>query len=240
MFGNSQPVTSNQNGPHADLLKTVERHCQTRFRKPASPHTRQAFGQMLSHWHRMGQPPLVLDAGCGVGWSTLTLAQRHPDQLVIGVDQSAERLRRGPDGQAGNPDNLLLLRADLVDFWRLLAAEGCTLDYHYLLYPNPWPRKQHLGRRWHGHPVFPAIATLGGKIECRSNWLIYLEEFAAALSHLTGATAEVTQWLPKDDQVLTPFEAKYRASGHALWRYCTRLPPIRAFHRNTVAATMLP
>ena len=52
------------------------------------------------------------------------------------------------------------------------------------LYPNPWPKKKHLGRRWHGAPVFPALVKLGGELEMRSNWQTYLDEFALALACL--------------------------------------------------------
>jgi tRNA (guanine-N7-)-methyltransferase len=93
---------------------------------------------------------------------------------------------------------------------------------HSLLYPNPWPKKQHLGRRWHGHPVFPAVVALGGRFECRSNWRIYIDECAAALTQLTGLPVQTEAF----DAVapITPFEEKYRASGHALWRCRLALP----------------
>lgn len=226
MSGNSRPVTSNQDGIHPDLLRHLDRHLAASFRKPVSLHTRHAFDRMQAAWRQAGRPPLVLDAGCGVGWSTLALAGRHPGHMVIGVDQSEERLQRGPAARPDNPANLLILRADVVDFWRLMAAAGMTLSHHYLLYPNPWPRKQHLGRRWHGHPVFPVIIALGGRIECRSNWLVYMQEFATALQHLTGQAAEVQGWCPDPDAVLTPFEGKYQASGHSLWRCHADIPAV--------------
>jgi tRNA (guanine-N7-)-methyltransferase len=37
---------------------------------------------------------LILDAGCGVGHSTIQLARAFPDHWVIGVDQSEDRLSR--------------------------------------------------------------------------------------------------------------------------------------------------
>jgi tRNA G46 methylase TrmB len=121
------------------------------------------------------------------------------------------------------------MRADLVDFWRLMLAAGIHPARHYMLYPNPWPKKQHLGRRWHGHPVFPTIVALGGHFECRSNWRIYIDECAAALTQLTGIAARTEPYLDRTRAatiacadpgatVITPFERKYLASGHALWR----------------------
>lgn len=215
MFGNSSSVTSNQDGVHPHLLRHLERHQTHTYDKPIAAHTRQGFEQMLRHWESMGRPPLVLDAACGTGWSSLHLAQQGPQHLVLGLDQSQHRLALGP-AMAERPANLLLLRADVVDFWRLLAQAEMRLARHYLLYPNPWPRKQHLMRRWHGHPAFALLPQLGGEIECRSNWRIYIEEFALALGTLVSRTLAVEP-VPQGP-ALTPFEEKYRASGHALWR----------------------
>ena len=133
--------------------------------------------------------------------------------LVIGVDRSSHRLARA---RSPLPDNALLLRARLEDFWRLLAGKGIGLSKHYLLYPNPWPKPGHLGRRWHGHPVFPLLIGLSRRLELRSNWRLYLEEFRAAAA-ICGTTAPpVVSFSGR--QVLTPFERKYAASGHALFR----------------------
>ena len=110
----------------------------------------------------------------------------------------------------------MLIRADLVDFWRLLAENGIRLARHYNLYPNPWPKIGHLARRWHGHAVFPVWRELGGVLECRSNWRIYIEEMAQALTILAGQPVDVEPYATDDPT--TPFEAKYLASGHDLWR----------------------
>ncbi len=85
-----------------------------------------------------------------------------------------------------------------------------------MLYPNPWPKIGQLGRRWHGHPVFPAVVALGGYFECRSNWRIYIEECAAALHQLTGIDVAAETYAAAAP--ITPFERKYLASGHRLWR----------------------
>lgn len=37
-----------------------------------------------------------------------------------------------------------------------------------------------LQRRWHGHPIFPVIVAMGGRIEVRASWEGYLHEFRAA------------------------------------------------------------
>jgi tRNA (guanine-N7-)-methyltransferase len=213
--GNSRFISSAQDGPHRDLEALVRRHMAHPFRKPILDYNREAFSAAMAAreaW-RSGAP-LILDAGCGVGWSTLRIAEQFPDHFVLGVDQSSDRIERGKPMQL--PANAALIRADLVDFWRLLAENGVRLARHYNLYPNPWPKIGHLARRWQGHAVFPVWRALGGELECRSNWQIYIEEMALALSLLSQQSVQAEPWDTVDP--MTPFEKKYLASGHCLWR----------------------
>ncbi|PCF95103.1 tRNA (guanine(46)-N(7))-methyltransferase TrmB [Vreelandella nigrificans] len=218
MQHNSRPVISNQPGPHHDLARRVARALENPLRKPIAAHTEQAFEEAQT-WYKQRQAPLILDAGCGVGLSTRRLAAQFPDCAVIGVDRSEDRLGR----DHGNlPENARLVRADLVDFWRLAEQAGWALERHYLLYPNPYPKAAHLKMRWHGHPVLPTLLALGGKLELRSNWSLYVEEFALAVAQVTGQQAEVGVLSPNGNY-LTPFEAKYDQSGQTLWRLCIEL-----------------
>ncbi|MGH8810046.1 MAG: tRNA (guanine(46)-N(7))-methyltransferase TrmB, partial [Noviherbaspirillum sp.] len=186
------------------------------FRKPILRHNQAAFDLSIAAWRDAGEPPLILDAGCGVGLSTLHLAAQFPDHFVIGVDQSEHRLSRNTVWHGAPPSNFTRVRADLVDYWRLMHAAGIRPARHYILYPNPWPKIGQLARRWHGHPVFPTVVALGGILECRSNWNIYIDECAAALSQLTASTARCERYVAQT--AITPFEQKYTASGHMLWR----------------------
>lgn len=215
MEANSRFIASAQDGPHRDLEGLVRRHLAHPFRKPILDYNRAALATALAaHAAWNARAPLILDAGCGVGWSTRHIAERYPEHFVLGVDQSLARLNRGKPVPL--PANALLLRADLVDFWRLLTEKGIRLARHYNLYPNPWPKIGHLARRWHGHAVFPVWRELGGELECRSNWRIYVEEMALALGWLSGRPVAAESWRPAEP--MTPFEKKYLASGHALWR----------------------
>lgn len=216
MFANSRPVTSAQTGVHKHLSALVARHAVSEFRKPVQAYNREAFETGMEAWRAAGEPPLILDAGCGVGLSTLHLAAQFPDHFVIGVDQSEHRLARNIKWGGEPPRNATWVRADLVDFWRLLLASSVKPTRHYVLYPNPWPKIGQLSRRWHGHPVFPAMVALGGHFECRSNWRIYVDECATALSMLTGKEVVAEAFAPT--YPITPFEHKYFASGHSLWR----------------------
>ena len=142
--------------------------------------------------------PLVLDSGCGNGESTRHLALAYPDAAVIGVDRSEARL--GKSRSLELPENAMLVRAELASFWRLMleaeaAADGHALaasrvQRHFLLYPNPYPKPSRLNLRWHGHPAFPLLLAIGDELELRSNWKVYLEEFATATQLLATHAAD--------------------------------------------------
>jgi len=219
MHANSRQIRSDQATAHPKLAELTLRHAQSLFRKPPAPYSRAAFERFLAVWD--GRMPLLLDAGCGTGESTRRLALLHPRSLVIGVDQSAARLAQG--ARRETPVNALLLRADVVDFWLLLAEHRITLARHYLLYPNPWPKPAQLMRRWPAHAAFPTLLSLGGVLECRSNWRVYVEEFALAVRLASGRGARAEPF--STDDPLTPFERKYRDSGHTLYRAVVDLNP---------------
>ncbi|MCX2524950.1 tRNA (guanine(46)-N(7))-methyltransferase TrmB [Larsenimonas rhizosphaerae] len=215
MQGNSSSISTSQHTVHEHLATRVQRALSAPWQRPIADHSREAF-ERAQRWREYHGGPLILDSGCGVGISTRRLSALYPDNCVIGIDRSADRLSRQHGALA---DNAFLIRADLVDFWRLALAAGWQPSRHYILYPNPYPKPGHLKLRWHGHPVFPALLALGGEVEVRSNWRIYVEEFAQAMTMAGAVTAlpAVECWAPNGD-FMTPFERKYHDSGQSLWR----------------------
>ena len=226
-------VISSQTDIHSSLSEIVIKHCDTVWRQPIRRHTQQAFDQFMQIFQESDFDQLILDAGCGTGHSSLQLATQFPRHLVLGIDQSPQRLGRGLlsveqkqclSKQPVSLGNCMLLRAELADFWRLLSLSKVRPEKITLFYPNPWPKPSHFNRRWHGHPVFPTLLGLGAAIELRSNWKIYLQEFALAVGIVTGEQVQLEQLRPEDysSAYCSPFEKKYFESGHCLWRLQTR------------------
>jgi tRNA G46 methylase TrmB len=237
-------IQTNQLGPHEDLHNTVIKHLNSEFKRPIAQHTQQAFEDTLlwlSDWH--GE--VYLDACCGVGESTLNLAQRHPNVRIIGVDKSALRLQKHGSyvHKSAKHDNIKsqnisvlavknyrVIQADLNDFWRLLrdtieqspARVKWKLTKQFVFYPNPYPKKSQLGKRWHGSAVFPDIMACCSNIEIRSNWRIYVEEFITAMSILGYQASVEALLIDSHNPPITPFERKYAESGQALWTATTR------------------
>ncbi len=215
---NSRSITTNQNGLNDKLDEIVLRHLNAEFKKPISEHTQKAFDEVDQQVQAFNGK-VVLDSCCGVGESTANLAKLHPDALVIGIDKSAHRIDKHDvaffsQSETGQ-GQYILVRADLNDFWRLAVEANWQISHHYLLYPNPWPKSKHIQRRWHGAAVFPYLLKLGGILELRSNWDLYVQEFARALE-IAGHKVSVSAY--QSDTSITPFERKYWASGQISFR----------------------
>jgi tRNA (guanine-N7-)-methyltransferase len=217
--GDSRMIETNQPDIHEKLVDIVHKHIAHPSRKPIQAHTQQAFDEINAIVQAFSGE-VILDSCCGVGQSTRLLAKQNPGTLVIGIDKSAHRINRNvdeiehDDGQ-GKVQNYYLIRADLNDFYRLVVTANWQISQHYILYPNPWPKAKHVQRRWHGSAVFPQIIAVGQEIILRSNWRLYLEEFqlAASIFSLQGDISAIN-----DAEPLTPFEAKYQASGQQCWQ----------------------
>lgn len=251
----ARAVTTNQTDIYEKLEEVVRKYASTEYLRPIADHTRAAFAEAekfvegfykdagrdndLSSRADYDTHKVILDSGCGTGESTLNIALAHPDIPVIGIDKSAARLTKaGAGGKSARlndaaPQNAFLVRAELLDFWRLalekVKAGAWNIPYHALYYPNPWPKQSEATRRFHLHPIFPTLLQLGDIIELRTNWEIYAREFAEA--------AHVLQEMPVSDcfpssrgamtirseafepkRPITAFERKYNEASQQLWR----------------------
>lgn len=226
----ARSISTNQTGVHEDLLMLVKKHQQHRFKRPIADHTQQAFGSLIA-WLADWRGSVIIDAGCGVGESTINIASQHPQHKVIGIDKSVTRLdkhrsyahhdtQQKAQNSSNSHNNYILLQADLNDFWRLLVAYIETkkpawhVSKQYILYPNPYPKKSQLSKRWHGSALLPYIMKVSLDIELRSNWQLYLEEFAqAALLYNAGGQIEAVT-----ARAITPFERKYQEAGQTCFK----------------------
>ena len=241
----ARAVTTNQTDIYEKLEEVVRKYASTEYLRPIADHTRAAFAEaekfVEGFYKDAGRAThkVILDSGCGTGESTLNIALAHPDIPVIGIDKSAARLTKA--GAGGNsarlndaaPQNAFLVRAELLDFWRLalekVKAGAWLIPYHALYYPNPWPKQSEATRRFHLHPIFPTLLQLGDIIELRSNWEIYAREFAEAAHVLQEMS--VSDCFPSSrvamtirseafepEHPITAFERKYNEARQQLWR----------------------
>ncbi|MGH1485835.1 MAG: SAM-dependent methyltransferase [Cellvibrionaceae bacterium] len=212
-FTPSKIITSSQQGIHSNLEQVVGKHLTHSYRKPITDYNQHAFDKARDYWNKLEQPSVILDSACGTAESTRFLSTQYKDSLVIGLDQSAKRLANSQNESLA--ENAILLRCDCTDFWRLAQQTKWLFEKHYLLYPNPYPKPPHFQRRWHGHPAFPSLLAISQKIELRTNWRLYAEEFVVALK-IAGYQAMFNQYF--SDTAITAFERKYQLSEHPLWQ----------------------
>lgn len=224
MESSPREITTNQLGIHEDLTDIVNKYRHSEFKKPIAEHTQETFEGVVE-WLGNWQGGVIIDACCGVGESSIVLAQQHPNAKVIGIDKSAVRLNKYTHYKRqtnhNSSDNVRVFQADLNDFWRLMAEYLKTAKWNIskqcLFYPNPYPKKAQVQKRWHGSPAFIALLGCSTNIEVRSNWLTYLEEFQQALN-IHGVKSQI---YPINGAPITPFERKYTESGQPCWRLHT-------------------
>ena len=235
----ARAVTTNQPDIYDKLEEVVRKYASTEYLRPIADHTRIAFAEaekfVLNFYESACNEggavrstyKVILDSGCGTGESTLNIAIANPGIPVIGIDKSAARLTKA--GAA--PRNAFLVRAELLDFWRLalgkVKAGQWHIPYHALYYPNPWPKQSEATRRFHLHPIFPTLLQLGDAIELRTNWELYAREFAEAArvldsilslrSRMTKGTAIAREPF-EPEHPITAFERKYKEARQQLWR----------------------
>ncbi|NMH60219.1 tRNA (guanine(46)-N(7))-methyltransferase TrmB [Alteromonas ponticola] len=211
--GNSRAISTNQTGLHEKLDAIVKKYQHSVSQRPISEHTQSAFNQACE-WLAGWQGPVILDSCCGVGESSANLAKRFPQHKIIGIDKSAARIDKHHAYRKGE-DNYLLVRADVNDFWRLVRQSDWQISQHFLLYPNPYPKASQVQKRWHASAAMPDLMAITPNIQVRSNWVVYLMEFARAASHY-GATSQLSSVAEGD--AFTPFERKYQQSGQTCWQ----------------------
>jgi len=209
-------IVSPQQNPYTHLRRVVGKHIQTHYRRPYREHNVHVFERISALISENPRKELILDSCCGTGLSTQKFAERYPNSLIIGIDQSASRLERRSELFERRAENSVLFRANCEDIWRLCVEHNIVFDRHFILYPNPYPKPEHFKRRWHGHPCFPYLAKLACKTELRSNWALYLDEFTMAWQLLTGK--EFKRETLFVTEPLTLFEKKYSESGQELYR----------------------
>lgn len=212
----SSVITSNQSSVHKDLESGIKKHLVNPFRKPYRLFSKEIFHKANKVINDLNLP-IILDSGCGTGESSYILSKKNTDVLIVGIDKSEKRLYKFiSNDNFYYRDNLILMRADLIDIWRMIKQSNWIIKKHYILYPNPWPKKNQLKRRWHGHPIFPEMIGLCDQIELRTNWKIYAEEFKQALEIVIQKKHLLDSIKVKD--FISPFEKKYSDSKQILYR----------------------
>ena len=121
----SSQVVSRQKTPSERLVNILQRYQESTYLPAVPAHARASFQQAQSFLQQTNRP-ILLDSGCGTGESAITLAKLKPNYSVIGVDKSRHRLQRS-EVFGKLPENLLLVRCNLIYFW-YLRSNGVMVE----------------------------------------------------------------------------------------------------------------
>lgn len=211
----SKIVTTNQDGIHDDLELIYSKQ-NLNYQRPIADFSKETFLEIVD---KIGQKQVIFDFGCGVGQSTYKIAQDNPECIVIGIDKSISRLDRNNHFKKDPQLNAYLFRGELLDLiylvYKAYEDKKIRIKSLYFLYPNPWPKKIHVKRRFHGNPIAPFIYNIKVPIILRSNWKLYLEEFSFCSKLYERIPNNITR--VNVEVPLTPFEKKYHDSGQEIY-----------------------
>jgi tRNA (guanine-N7-)-methyltransferase len=211
--GNSNVVTTNQLGIHENLTEYLDKYTLENYQRPLASFSRKTWEEILEF---IGADQVIFDLGCGVGKSSFVLGQLYPNCKIIGIDKSLSRLARKNDFKQGLNSNIKLFRGELLDLIPLIYQHQSELKIKkvFILYPNPWPKKHHIKRRFHASPVSIFLYGIKTELVFRSNWKLYLEEAQAAAYFFSKKKVSLVSLGQLElEEFMTPFEKKFVMSN---------------------------
>jgi tRNA (guanine-N7-)-methyltransferase len=119
---------------------------------------RQQFADSVSADTRR---PLHVEIGCSTGHVTLEWAAANPSSAYIGIDWKFKIISRaGEKAESRKTKNLLFFRAHAERLHYMLAPG--EIDFLYLYFPDPWPKKRAWKNRFLTAERLRLIAPLMG------------------------------------------------------------------------------
>ncbi|WP_212787213.1 tRNA (guanosine(46)-N7)-methyltransferase TrmB [Ferrigenium kumadai] len=172
----------------------------------------QAFGRSA---------PKILEIGFGMGDSTATIAQAHPenDYLCLEVHTpGVGNLLKLIDAQ--QISNIRIIQHDAVEVLRDMIADG-TLDGVHIFFPDPWHKARHNKRRLIQSPFIAKLVQKikpGGYIHAATDWQDYAEQILRVFSEEPLLENTAADYAPRPEyRPLTKFEQRGLRLGHGVW-----------------------
>ena len=166
------------------------------------------------------EAPLELDLGCGDGTFLAGLAVHHPERNFLGVERFLGRVRGTcRKAQANGCHNVRVLRleTEYTVGWLLPVAAFSRI---HLLFPDPWPKKKHAGKRLFRPDFLALIRNLlvpGGEFLFKTDHEEYAEESNGVARELAGY--ERLDWEEHAfPYPITDFEGQWLGQGKTIHR----------------------
>lgn len=158
---------------------------------------------------------LVFDVGFGNGETTIALAERFPDRLVIAVDVHTPGLGVLARALADRDiKNVRVIDADALDVLTWMCGPG-QASLVNVSFPDPWPKAGQQHRRLVDHSFADLLATRlrsGGVFSFASDWQPYVK----AVEEVLRAQRDFEPTNAWTDRPETKYERRGKAAGRAI------------------------
>ena len=175
--------------------------------------------------------PIEVEIGLGKGRFLLEAAERRPDVWHFGVEYANKYLRIAETRAVRRGlKNVRFLRADANAVMPRLAER--SVRCFYVFYPDPWPKKRHLKRRFLRRTNADHIARIlqpGGALHVATDhdhyWSCIEPLFDGHPAFLRQPEFGGPTFPLETEGALTNFEAKYEVEGRSRHRGTWQLAP---------------
>lgn len=163
----------------------------------------------------------ILEIGFGMGETTASIAQGHPELDFIAVEVHTPGvgalLKRLEEERIAN---VRVVQYDAVEVVEHMIAPGSLSGVH-IFFPDPWPKKRHHKRRLLGAAFVHALAgrlAPGGYIHVATDWQNYAEQMLDTLRDEDLLVNTAADFAPRPaHRPLTKFERRGLELGHGVW-----------------------
>lgn len=170
--------------------------------------------------------PKILEIGFGMGETTATIAQSHPENDYLGIEVHTPGvgtlLRRiAALGLA----NIRIVQHDAIEVLQHMIAPA-TLDGVHVFFPDPWPKKRHHKRRLVQAPFLALLVSRMkpcAYLHVATDWEDYALQMLEVLSSepaLTNTAEAFADRPPTRPE--TKFESRGLRLGHKVWELVFR------------------
>lgn len=196
------------------------------------------------------QAPCLVDLGGGTGEATRAWAFQHPDHDVLAIELHRPGIvRMVRDLEVAGPSNVRVTEADGTAV--LAAWDAGGLAGLRALFPDPWPKRRHVGRRLVDVGFVRRAADLllpGATLHLATDLDDYANQIRSALAteprldvHVDEAAAVEADEAPVQvDEAVEADEAAGRArpAGRAASPWCSARPrrPVTAYEQRGLDA----
>jgi len=165
--------------------------------------------------------PKILEIGFGMGETTATIAQSHPECDYIGIEVHTPGVGALLRQIATlGLTNIRIVQHDAVEVLDCMIAPE-SLDGVHIFFPDPWPKKRHHKRRLVQPGFLAALAARmkpGAYLHVATDWEDYALQMLEVLSAervLVNAVEEFAERPATRPE--TKFESRGLRLGHKVW-----------------------